>query len=248
MNPPHNKISGRKYSSVPRVGIPLALEILNDKKSHRNDILSATCYLGYRVLDGTYKDVDFIWPKIQYCRKWSLKIGPPDGNWFRTRWVCSYLILSIYFKLLVLKEKPPQDLIDELCNKKHIVSHPPQFVNVLRGYALDAVNKFLLGDRDGVEEKMKEGITCYRESMNKYIIDPNRPDSIIYEAGEAIEALNAILEVKYSTKEDYDKLLKKWKPKMSHSSRGPFFRSLVSIYNKKTIQSIDIEYEIFESE
>lgn len=248
MNPPHNKISGRKYSSDPNIGIPLALEILNDKDAHRNDILSAACYLGYRVLDGTYKDVDFIWPKIQYCRNWSLKIAPPDGDWFRTRWVCSYLILSIYFKLLVLKEPFPQDLVDELCSKKYVNSHPPQCVNVLRGYALDAVNKFLLGDKNGMEERIKDGITCYKEAISKYIIDPNRPDNIIYEAGEAIEALNSILEVRYSTKNDYNKLLEKWKPKISHSSRGPFFKSLLSVYNKKTIRNNIRIYDIFENE
>jgi hypothetical protein len=237
MNPPHNKLTGRKYSSKPSEGIPLALEIINDKDAHRNDILSAVCYLGYRAIDGTYKDVDFLWPKILHCKEWSLTITSPDPDWFRTRWEVSYLTLSVYFRLVVLKEKEvPTDLMDLACDPRHVLSHPPQFVNVLRNCCLMATHKLFCGDRDEMEKYLKIGIDCYRKSIPNYIIDPNRPDHIIYESGEAVEALNAILEVKYSDygaelSPKFKSLLTKWKSKIGQESRGPFYKSLLQIYS-----------------
>ena len=230
MNPPHNKLTGRKYSSKPETGIPLALEILSDKDAHRNDILSATCYLGYRTLDGTYKDVEFIWPKIKHCREWSLTISPPDADWFRTRWVVSYLALTIYFKLNIFNESLPKQEISEICDAKHVLSHPPQFVNVLRGCALAAVDAMFSKNSEEMQRYLSIGIDCYRKAIPNYIIDENRPDHIVYESGEAIEALNNILEIKYADPAKYNKFPDKWKTKIMQESRGPFYKSLVSVY------------------
>ena len=231
MNPPHNNLTGRKYSSQPEVGIPIALKILEDIHAHRNDVLSATCYLGYRVLDKTYKDVDFIWPKIQYCRDWALKISPPDGDWFRTRWVVSYSILSIYFRIYIHKENPPMDLISEICDEKYALSHPPQFVNILRACAIAAIHCHFLNKPEEVQKYLNIGINCYKKAVPNYKIDPNRLDNIIYESGEAIEALNTILEAKYTNFDDYNKLIDvKWKPKSLQESRGPFYKTVLALY------------------
>lgn len=231
MNPPHNKLTGRKYSGNPSVGIPIALEVLNDKEAHRNDILSVVCYLGYRTIDGTYSDANYIWPKILSCRETSLTISPPDGGWFRTRWEVSYLTLCIYFRLIVLKEEVPLELLKTLCNEKYTESHPPQFVNVLRGCCMLAVHHLFSGNFEEADNYLKLGIRCYRTAVEKYNIDPNRPDSIIYESGEAIEALNAILEAKYAdTKLKLHQLLNKWNSKTPQESRGPFYKSLLAIH------------------
>jgi len=232
MNPPHNKLTGRKYSSQPNTGIPLALEILEDKDAHRNDILSSTCYLGYRALDDTYRDVDYIWEKIQYCRNWSLTIAPPDNDWFRTRWIVSYLILSIYFRIYIRKEPMPLDLITEICDPKYAISHPPQFVNILRGCALGAANEVFCKNTEGMQKYLSIGIDCYKKSVSNYIINPERPDHIVYESGEAVEALNVILELKYADSRTYPKFIEsKWHSKVAQESRGPFYKSLIGVYN-----------------
>lgn len=239
MNPPHNKLTGRRLSSRPEVGIPLALEILADKDAHRNDILSATCYLGYRTIDGTYKDVEYIWPKILRGREWSLTIKSPDNPWFRTRWEVSYLILCIYFRIYVLKEKEfPYDLLELLCNPDHCISHPPQFVNVLRGCCIMAVAKALDGDGTVWNKYRSIGIDCYQKSIANYIITQETADSMIYETVEASEALNAILEAKYGMGKSIDPLVvkstvDKWTTKSRQESRGPFFKTLLEMYNKK---------------
>jgi hypothetical protein len=235
MNPPHNKLVGRKYSSQPDVGIPLALEILNNSDSHRNDILSATCYLGYRTLDGSYNDIDFIWEKIQYCRNWSLEISAPDADWFRTRWVVSYIMLSIYFKVIILKESLPEKLITEMCDMKYILSHPPQFVNILRGCSLMAIDSKFKNNVQNMQKYLDLGINFYRTAILNYIIDESNIDHIVYESGEAIEALNVILEIKYANSNIYDKFLDKWKPKTFQESRGPFFKSLTQVYHNNFI-------------
>lgn len=248
MNEPHNKLMGRKYTANPKLGIPLALEILNEKDVHTNDILSAVCYLGYRAIDGTYlrwgtKDINFLWPEIVKCRDLSLKIGPPDPDWFKTRWEVSYLTLSVYYKLLVLKEKQiPVDLIDLACDPKHILSHPPQFVNVLRNCCLMAAHKFFSGDREGLEKYLTIGRDYYRKAVYNYITDPDRPDNIIYESEEAIDALNVILEMKYSDygvdplSPKFNSHLSIWESKIDLESKGPFYKALLKIYSIHNIQ------------
>lgn len=192
--PPHHKILGRTLSDKPNVGIPLALEIINDPKTHRDDYLSAACYLGYRLLDGTYKDVDFLWPKIQEGYNFAHTIVPPaEPDWFRSRWISSYNMLQIYIKILILNEKIPIDLLTAQTTSKHEQYHPPQLPNVMRGWAMLILYRYANYDVILGKELTLEAVEKYKKSI---VLNKLDTDISIAEVSEATACLMFITQLK----------------------------------------------------
>lgn len=233
---PHLKILGREYSSKPEIGIPLALEILADPKTHRDDILSSVCYLGYRVLDGTYTDINFLWPKIVDAYEMAKTISTPnDPAWFRARWVSSYTILQVYFKLLILKENVPVELLTSLATGGFAFDHPPQLPNVMRGWSMLILYYYTINNVKEAHKLTQDMINVYKQSIGLNLIDK---DVAIYEISEATACLMFIIQVKGTTQdgifhreyyvEDLIKL------ELENKSYGSYYKSLHEIYKKNT--------------
>lgn len=230
---PHGKLLGRQVTDTPEVGIPLALDILRDTETHRNDTLSAVCYLGYRVFDGTYKDVDYIWPKILEAYNMSLKISNTDKEWYRSRWVSSYSNLQIYFRILVFNEKLPVDLAMSQVTSNHAFLHPPQLVNVMRAYAMLIMHYYVSNNVVEGNKQLEYMKATYKKSISlNNISDLNA----IWEITEATACLMFIMQVYGYT--GNGRLIRN--SHISHliecsknnKSYGCFYRCLDKIYNQ----------------
>ena len=231
---PHYKILGRDLSNKPEVGIPLALSIINDPETHRDDFLCSTCYMGYRLLDGTYTDAHFIFPKIQeaYAQAHTIT-APPDPEWFRARWISSLTILQIYIKLLIFKEDVPVELISSLANSDHAFNHPPQLPNVMRGWAMLILYYYTINQVKLAHKLTQDAMNVYKKSINLNNIEK---DVNVLEISEATACLMFIVQVKGTTQdgifhrefyvEDLIKL------EIENKSYGAYYRSLYEIYKK----------------
>lgn len=136
-----SKLQYREYSLDPNKGIPIALDILNQPNPLFEDHMSAVCYLGYRILDNTYKEKQYVYEQLEKCHNVineKLKTDTDHitiGN--RYRWLCSHNILLVYIKMLTEPDGPhPEDILEK-CFDKNITDHwPSQAVNVLRAGAI----------------------------------------------------------------------------------------------------------------
>ena len=136
-----SKLQYREYSLDPNKGIPIALDILNQPNPLFEDHMSAACYLGYRILDNTYKDKQYVYDHLEKCHdviNEKLKTDTDHitiGN--RYRWLCSHTILLAYIKILKEKDTPiPEDILEKCFDKKITDHWPSQAVNVLRAGAI----------------------------------------------------------------------------------------------------------------
>lgn len=232
---PNYKILGRQLSENPDLGIPLALENLNDPECHRNDILSSTCYLAYRIFEGTYDNKDFVWGKIQECKLgWipSIKV-PEDALWFKSRWESSFDILEIYFRMIVLNESTPIQLIKKLAQSQHAINHPPQIVNVLRANAMYVLYQFAkqnIGEGVAQLDMAKE---TYRKSIQNYNMNT---DTSAYEISEANMCLVLMFQFRTSIKkhifykeEFIESILAR---SLDNRSYGTYYKCLMKIFKE----------------
>jgi hypothetical protein len=233
---PHYKILGRDLSNKPEVGIPLALEILNDPETHRDDILSCVCYLGYRVLDGTYTDVNFLWPRILDAYEMAKSISTPeDPEWFRSRWISSYTILQIYFKLIIFNEVVPLELLQFLTESEHSFHHPPQLPNVMRGWVMLILYYYTINDVKCAWKLTDECVSVFKKSIT---LNKMADDVSIYEISEALACLMFIIQIKGTTQDGHfhrDSIVGELiKSELNNKSYGFYYKSLLIIYNQNT--------------
>lgn len=227
---PHNKIHGRDLIEKRVEGIKICLETINNPNSHRDDILSAACYMGYRVMDGSYKDIDFVYQKILIAHELSKTISPPnDPAWFRIRWEASYLMLRIYFEYLVLNMAFPKKLMVELANIK-IEDHPPQLVNMQRAHL------FLFADAHSRENSVEcknwlwAAIASYKRAVQAYQPQKKSPETFIHECWEASECLNLITELGDTEPDKITSNKSIWEAKCIDRSRGNMYKVMRKIY------------------
>lgn len=243
MKDPTNIISGRKYSNDPSTGIPIALKVLNDLESHRDDRLSATCYMGYRVIEGKYDDVDYIWSQIQASLEAVNNMSDADPDWYKTRWQASMFMLAVYYEICVLKGKLNLMLLRSLRKESHIINHPPQVVNIIRSQVLMAINDFFKNRDLSIENRhfrldhfMSIVIPLYRLAQEKYKVIPYEEHKYVYESGEAMEALTTLVELKFSinpnTSYPLNCIMDKWKKDIeSGLSNVAYRKTLIQICN-----------------
>jgi hypothetical protein len=242
MKDPTNIISGRKYSNDPSLGIPIALKVLNDLESHRDDRLSATCYMGYRVIEGKYADIDYVWSHIQHSLEAVNTFLDTEPLWFKTRWQVSITLLSVYFETSVLKRPLNVKLLQSLCKEEHILNHPPQMVNIIRSQVLLVADKFFknsnlsVNGRHSIINKSLSIIDLYRLAQRQYKIIQHKEHVFIYESGEAMEALTTLLELKFSINPDtsypLNCIMDKWKKDIeSGLSNQAYRKTLIQICN-----------------
>lgn len=240
---PHNKIAGRKYTNNPTEGIPLALEILNDVESHRDDVMSAACYLAYRTLDGIFLDREYAWKKLLEAKELS-KMETQDPAWFKTRWIVSLTLISAYFEIIVFNNPPPKKELIEVISEVHVRNHPPQIVNILRASLLLASNEFfktkklgMVESHESIDKYCDRAIELYRLAVNQYNILKFESHVFIYEIWDAVEVLSTMMELKFSTNLDtkypIDVIIEKWKSETETSSNRQIYRkSLIKIYER----------------
>jgi len=243
MKEPTNIISGRKYSENPNSGIPIALNILNDLESHRNDRISAACYMGYRVIEGSYSDVDYVWSQSQQSLELVKNMLDSEPAWFKTRWQASMSVLAAYFEVSVLKGKLDVAMLRDLRKEHHIINHPPQMVNIIRSQVLIATNDFFKNSNLSMENRhfrldhyMSIIIPLYRLAQEKYKIIPYEEHKFVYESGEAMEALTTLVELKFSTNPDtsypLNCIMDKWKKDVENGlSNRAYRKTLIQICN-----------------
>lgn len=240
---PHNKIAGRKYINNPSEGIPLALEILNNAESHRDDIMSAACYLAYRTLDGIFLEKEYAWKKLLEAKELS-KIESNDPAWFKTRWIVSLTLISTYFEIIVFNNFPSRKELMEVISKTHVSNHPPQIVNILRASLLLASNEFFKARKLGMVEAHAAidkycdlAIELYRLAVSEYKIHEFREHVFIYEIWDAVEVLSTMMELKFSANSEtaysIDLVIEKWKNEATTNSNRQIYRkSLIKIYER----------------
>ena len=237
---PHLKILGREYSSKPEIGIPLALEILADPETHRDDILSCVCYLGYRVLDETYTDINFLWPKIVDAYEMAKTISTPnDPEWFRSRWISSYLILQVYFKLLIFNEDTPVDLLTTLAESEHAFHHPPQLPNVMRSHMILLLHYYTTNQIDVAHKLTDKMIAAYKKSV---ILNSFANDVAVFEITEATSCVMLAIQIKGTSidgmfhREYYAEDL--IKSELGNKSYGFYYKCLHTIYSRVTFFTV----------
>lgn len=233
---PHNKISGRNFIDNKDEGIKICLETLNDPESHRDDILSSVCYMGYRVLDGSYQDSNFVYQKILMGHELSKTINPPvSPAWFRVRWEASYLMLRIYFEYLIMNMPFPTSLLTELTNIK-IEDHPPQFVNMQRAHLFLFAKAHFEQNLVEQEKYVCSAVLSYKKAVANYQPYEDRPHVFIYESWEAMECLTTMMQLKFADSKKMITIKDTWKSKCKDKSRGSMFRVLLKIYDdSKTV-------------
>jgi len=128
---PKNKFIDRTLSYNPEVGIPEALSIINDPDSHRDDFIGASCYLSYRLLDGSYNDFEIAWSSLNKSIMFADAMEP-EPAWFRTRWQVSLALIYAYVDVVVRKNPLPRNILEKCVTEEHVTNHPLQTVNVMR--------------------------------------------------------------------------------------------------------------------
>jgi hypothetical protein len=231
---PHKKINGRELDKPREMVIKTALETLNDTKSHRDDILAAVCYLGYRLLDGSYHDKEYLLPKIESCYEVTKTMLPPnDPVWFGPRWEASFLMLRIYIDMLLLNKPFDPVLSTKLASDRIIEAHPPQFVNVSRAALFLGAHCYFLNDTKSGDSIWRESMDRFKKAITMYKIDNQFPESFVYESLDVTECLSRLTEIKYnlgdSTKEA--RMVTRWKENTGAQSRGYMYKCLLHIYS-----------------
>jgi hypothetical protein len=149
--------------------------------------------MGYRLLDGTYKDVDFIWPKIKKGYAHAHTIVSPEPEWFRARWLSSYSILQCYIKILILNEAMPMELLSSQISSIHELKHPSQLPNVMRCWAMVILYHYA-NNRVKLAKKLTiDAIEKYKKSIT---VNSLETDVLILELSEATACLMFIVQLK----------------------------------------------------
>jgi hypothetical protein len=150
----------RWYCLNPKKGIPIAIRYLSDTEFDLERHMQAICYLGYRLLDETYKEKNYICNKLNLASSFLEEKIKEEKNkeniGILYRWKCSNNILLAYIKKLLYS-----------CFDFNIIKHHPnQITNVLRaGAILYCVEK---------NENQKLKIKDEMKIMHNYIFENNK--------------------------------------------------------------------------
>ncbi len=251
---PHEKLSDRTYSAKPEIGIPIALEILSDPESHNHDIMAAACHLVYRILDGQYKDIDYVREKLNLAVKLAEEMAPEEPSWIRTRWKVSISLAYAYFEVLALKNPLPREILKKCVTEEHVSNHPLQTVNVMRAQLLLCVDElFKLGKTEQqvcheiVEKYSVDAINLYRLASHKYVMMQHRESNYVYCFSESMECLNEIVKWKYcynvETTNSPEKIIDDLKKLFHDRTKAAYRETVVSLYesNKQSRKSRAIQ-------
>ena len=109
----NNELKGITYASQPQIGIPMAEELLKDNNPENR--ISASVYLGYRLLDKTYKNIEKYNEILEAAITDSKNIGYESVIGYR--WFLSLTLLRSYIDV-TLKDHPMSriDLLKEAYN------------------------------------------------------------------------------------------------------------------------------------
>lgn len=241
---PHDKFSDRTYSYNPLIGIPLALETLNDSESHRDDVVAAACHLGYRLLDKSFTDVDYVWKKLAIAREIAKKDMLDDPAWIRTRWQVSLALIYAYVDVVIRNNPLPREVLEECVTEEHVTNHPLQTVNVMRAQLLLAADElFRLGKVDSIvcqdliEKYSTRGVNLYRLSSEKFNLIPSRETNYIYCFSETMECLNEIVKLKYcynaETENSIEKIIEYLRKLLTDKTKSAYRETLIHLYENR---------------
>jgi hypothetical protein len=164
---------------------------------------------------------------------------PEDPEWFRARWISSYQILQVYFKLLVFKEDVPVELLTLLATSDHAFHHPPQLPNVMRGWVMLILYYYTINDVKCAWKLTDECVSVFKKSIT---LNKMADDVSIYEISEALACLMFIIQIKGTTQDgifhrEYyvEDLIKS---ELSNKSYGFYYKCLHEIYLKVTFFTV----------
>lgn len=259
---PHEKLADRTYSSKPEIGIPIALEVLSDPESHTHDVMSASCHLVYRVLDGQYSNIEFVKEKLDLALKLANEMAPEEPAWIKTRWRVSLSLAYAYFEVLVLKNPLPREVLNKCVTEEHVCNHPLQTVNVMRAQLLLCADElFKLGKVDPqvchelVEKYSVHAVNLYRLASQRYTLMAHRESNYVYCFSESMECLNEIIKLKYcynkETENPPEKIAQDLRKLFGDRTKAAYRETLVAIYEKnkdarksRIIQPMHIVFDI----
>lgn len=241
---PHDKFCDRTYSYNPTVGIPLALETLNNPESHRDDVMAATCYLGYRLLDKSFTDVDYVWEKLGVAREIAKTSMLEDPAWIRTRWQVSLALIYAYVDVVIRNNPLPREVLLECVTEEHVTNHPLQTVNVMRAQLLLAADElFRIGkvDRivcqDLIEKYSLRAVNLFRLASEKFSLVTGRESNYIYCFSESMECMNEIVKFKYcynlETLAPIEKIIEDLRLLLVDPTKAQYRQTLVTMYENR---------------
>ena len=107
----------RWYCLNPKKGIPIAIRYLSDTEFDLERHMQAICYLGYRLLDETYKEKNYICDKLKLASSFLEEKIKEEKNkeniGILYRWKSSNNILLAYIKILLEYNNPfPKKLLN----------------------------------------------------------------------------------------------------------------------------------------
>lgn len=251
---PHEKLADRTYSAKPEIGIPIALEVLNDLESHNHDVMAAACHLVYRVLDGQFTNVEFVRDKLNLALKMAEDMAPEEPAWIITRWRVSLSLAHAYFEVLVMKNPLPREILKKCVTEEHVCNHPLQTVNVMRAQLLLCADElFKLGRIDQqvchelVEKYSVEAVNIYRLASQRYTLMTHRESNYVYCFSESMECLNELIKLKYcynpETTNPPEKVIEDLRQLFGDRTKAAYRETLVSLYekNKDTRRSREVQ-------
>jgi len=242
---PTNKFIDRTLSYTPEVGIPEALSIINDPDSHRDDFIGASCYLSYRLLDGSYTDFEIAWSSLNKAITLA-DMMEPEPAWFRTRWQVSLALIYAYVDVVVRKNPLPRNILEKCVTEEHVTNHPLQTVNVMRAQLLLAADELFrispvdrLLCQEIVEKYSTRAVKLFRLASEKFNLVDGKESNYVYCFSESMECLNEMVKLKYcynwETVDPLEKIISDLKVLLVDKSKAPYRQAFISLYeNRKT--------------
>lgn len=194
-----NDMKGRSLSDKPSIGVPLALNNLQNLKLLPNEKYSCLCYLGYRVLDKydisqhkdiseNYSNVDFLMSEIaRYKNK--LHQTSFYSDFIDTRWFICLSMIDIYMRFIIKGEIVSEKELSFFDTSRHIEKHPRCFVNIIRICCMLYLMK--AKDSDPFDLLLRI-IEYYKMAISSYKTHV-RPESRLYIVYESYEAIDVIM-------------------------------------------------------
>jgi hypothetical protein len=255
----HDKLVDRTYSNNPEVGIPIALETLNDPESHYYDLISAACHLCYRVLDKTYHDIEYAEKHLLRAIELTDSIPEQEPEWIKTRWKVSISVVYAYFQVLVKNQPLPRKILEECVSETHVSNHPMQMVNVLRAQLLLLADELLALGRvdlqichEIVEKYSMKAIALFRLGSEKFVLNPHEDYIFNHCFSESMQCINEILKFKFcynpETASTIEKIIQAHKNLAYHPFTKeflPFRLCIVELHNRSKARRLTRKVDQF---
>lgn len=210
-------------------GISIALNCLMDSSINFEDRMASVCYLGYRLLDGTYTNKEYFYKEFEKAKNIL-----EEKNFIEKRnihrWKGSHKILLTYIKLLTEPQEPFPEKIVESCFDEEITnSWPSQAVNVLRAGATLYHH---------YKDQVKKNKTKHKmiKIYDSFICNEKKFFTSLIDIPELLEKMNTALGI---TRVPYDHTIVEEKLSDLSSTDIYFYKIIDNLVKRRNLNPID---------